>query len=212
MEFIFFICKELVKNMLMKVVKLVGFAIIFCYILLIVGREFLVISEEPKKADVIIVLSGGVGRLEKAVELYHAGYGDYLMLSRANVPGMTAERAIELGVPKKRLILEEKATSTYNTGIYTKDLMENNQLTSAIIVSSDYHMRRTKLSFERVFKDTEIERTYVASRQVMSDSLVMNKSEIHYTLSELTNTSATAWECIILLICRGCLSLVEFCE
>ncbi|AXI10312.1 YdcF family protein [Oceanobacillus zhaokaii] len=186
MEFIFFICKELVKNMLMKVVKLVGFAIIFCYILLIVGREFLVISEEPKKADVIIVLSGGVGRLEKAVELYHAGYGDYLMLSRANVPGMTAERAIELGVPKKRLILEEKATSTYNTGIYTKDLMENNQLTSAIIVSSDYHMRRTKLSFERVFKDTEIERTYVASRQVMSDSLVMNKSEIHYTLSELT--------------------------
>jgi uncharacterized SAM-binding protein YcdF (DUF218 family) len=186
MEFIFFICKELVKNVLMKVVKLGGFAIIFCYILLIVGREFLVISEEPKKADVIIVLSGGVGRLEKAVELYHAGYGDYLMLSRANVPGMTAERALELGVPKERLILEEKATSTYNTGIYTKDLMENNQLTSAIIVSSDYHMRRTKLSFERVFKDTEIERTYVASRQVMSDSLVMNKSEIHYTLSELT--------------------------
>jgi uncharacterized SAM-binding protein YcdF (DUF218 family) len=186
MEFIFFICKELVKNMLMKVVKLGGFAIIFCYILLIVGREFLVISEEPKKADVIIVLSGGVGRLEKAVELYHAGYGDYLMLSRANVPGMTAERAIELGVPKERLILEEKATSTYNTGIYTKDLMESYQLTSAIIVSSDYHMRRTKLSFERVFKDSEIERTYVAARQVMSDSLVMNKSEIHYTLSELT--------------------------
>ncbi|RDW15420.1 YdcF family protein [Oceanobacillus chungangensis] len=99
---------------------------------------------------------------------------------------MTAERAIGLGVPEEQLILEEQATSPYNTGIYTKDLMEMHQLESAIIVSSDYHIRRTKLASERVFKDTEIERTYVAARIVMGDSLVMNKNEIHYTLSELT--------------------------
>lgn len=41
--------------------------------------------------------------------------------------------------------------------------MEKYDLTSAVVVTSDYHTRRTKLIFERVFKESEIELTYVAS-------------------------------------------------
>ncbi|WP_170138896.1 hypothetical protein [Oceanobacillus chungangensis] len=49
--------------MLRKVVKTGIVVVIICYLVLLMGREFLVISGEPKKADVIIVLNGGVGRL-----------------------------------------------------------------------------------------------------------------------------------------------------
>ncbi|OKL36433.1 hypothetical protein [Domibacillus mangrovi] len=43
-----------------------------------------VVEEEPKKADMIIVLSGA-GRLEKATDLYKERYAEYVLLSVKSV-------------------------------------------------------------------------------------------------------------------------------
>ncbi|WP_063975153.1 YdcF family protein [Domibacillus aminovorans] len=157
----------------------------------IFGKYFLIVNEEPKKVDVIIALSGDAGRLEKAVDLYKKDYSDYVMLSVASEEGLRAQQAIELGVLDAALLLEDEATSTYTNAVYSKDLMELYHLRSAIVVSSDYHMRRVKLIFERVYKDSGIELTYVASQR--NDQVwYKDWTNIRYTFNEFVKLPAYA--------------------
>lgn len=67
--------------MLKRIIILCG---ILLFIMMIVksAGNFLVVDEKPEKSDVIIVLSGGEGRLEKGVALYKAGFAPFLLLSR----------------------------------------------------------------------------------------------------------------------------------
>ncbi|MBC9785362.1 YdcF family protein [Heliobacterium chlorum] len=130
--------------------------------------DFLVLADEPTKADAIIVLSGDDGgRTERAVELYHQGYAPYIILSGGRVYQETTmaelmqKHAIKLGVPKEAIILENKSSSTYQNAAHSKEIMEKYQFKSAIVVSSNYHMRRTKLVFEQVFQGTSDVFAYV---------------------------------------------------
>ncbi|WP_245975461.1 YdcF family protein [Oceanobacillus chungangensis] len=146
-------------------------------LILILGRKYLVVNEKPKKADVIIVLSGGPGRLEKGAELFKRGDADQLMLTNSNDSGTTAKEAMELGVPKDKLILEDKAISTHTNALYTLEKMREHQLTSAIIISSDFHMRRTKYIFSKVYENTGIELTFIAS-PYLRNSIIMEGWEV----------------------------------
>nr|WP_106784420.1 YdcF family protein [Lysinibacillus timonensis] len=148
---------------LKKIVLSVSLLFIIFFYFVIFSRGFLVVNEKPVKSDVIIVLSGGPGRIDKGAELYHQGFAEYVLLSNSNARYSTKADAIELGVPESQLILEEEATSTYTNATYSKMFMEERGLTSAIVVSTDFHMRRTKLTFDRVFEDTEVKLTYVAA-------------------------------------------------
>ncbi|MCP3761391.1 YdcF family protein [Domibacillus sp. A3M-37] len=157
---------------------IVGFVVLFP-----LARLFLVVNEEPKNADVIIALSGDVGRLEKAADLYHEGYADQVMLSLANEAGMTVEEAVAFGVSEQDLLLEEEATSTYTNALYTKEMMVEKGFDSAIVVSSDYHMRRVKLVFEHVYRDSGIELTYVSSLR-NGQAWYWDKQNILFTAKE----------------------------
>ncbi|RHW39551.1 YdcF family protein [Lysinibacillus yapensis] len=148
-----------IKNF-MRFVILIVFLV---FIWLLFGKDFLVVNEKPKNSDVIIVLSGGSERLEKAAGLYHSGYADYVLLTNSNASGTTKEKAMALGIPENALIMEGKATSTYTNALFAKDKIDKYSFNSAIVVTSDYHIRRTKLSFDRVFKDSQMEFVYVAS-------------------------------------------------
>ncbi|WP_309089143.1 YdcF family protein [Domibacillus sp.] len=145
---------------IIKRVFYIGIVFLFLFPL---ARSFLVIHEEPKEAEAIIVLSGDKGRLIKAADFYHKGYAGKVMLSNSSEEGMTPEEAAALGVPMKDLLLEEEATSTYTNAVYTKEKMVENDLDSAIVISSDYHMRRVKLVFDHVYRYSGIELTYVSS-------------------------------------------------
>ncbi|KKB40901.1 YdcF family protein [Bacillus thermotolerans] len=146
-----------------KIVKY-GLIIIAVFIIFFPAiRSILVVNEKPEVVDVIIVLSGEAGRLEKAAELYHADYADRVMLSLATEKGTTPEEAVEFGISEKHLILEKKATSTYTNALYTKEKIEEYNINSAIVVSSDYHMQRVELVFDRVYSDSGIKLIYVAS-------------------------------------------------
>lgn len=151
---------------MLRMIKYI-FIILALFIILIVffplARSLLIINEEPKKAEVIIVLSGETGRLEKAAELYHEDYASLIMLSDATEAGTTPKEAVALGIQRQHLILEKEATSTYTNALHTKEKMEEHNLDSAIVVSSDYHMRRVELVFERVYRNSGIDLTYVAS-------------------------------------------------
>lgn len=113
------------------------------------------------KADLIILLSGDSQRMEKVAELYHAGYADKVLLTNAQIPGSTVEYAESFGIPRNNLLTENEATSTYENALYVKNLVLDHGFESALVVTSNYHMRRTRLAYERVFHDTNVSFTYV---------------------------------------------------
>ncbi|MEC0169768.1 YdcF family protein [Paenibacillus graminis] len=130
------------------------------------GR-FLQFNQSPKKADAIIVLSGGTGRIEDAVELYKSGYAPYLLLSNSkeitSTSGDMLQTALALGIPDDAILTEDAALSTYQNAKLTLPIMKQHGFTSAIVVSSDFHMRRVKLLFDHVYNHSGIELTYVGS-------------------------------------------------
>lgn len=144
--------------MLKKIMILFGVLLIIMIIVKSVGN-FLVVDEKPVKSDVIIVLSGGEGRLEKGVTLYKDGFAPYLLLSNGSVEQLY-ERALQLGVPKDSILLENQSTSTLENARFSKEVMLKHQFHSVIVVSSNFHMRRVKVLFDRTFKNSNIQLIY----------------------------------------------------
>ncbi|MDT3428872.1 uncharacterized SAM-binding protein YcdF (DUF218 family) [Paenibacillus forsythiae] len=128
---------------------------------------FLAINQSPQEVDVIIVLSGEDGRVEKAVELYRDGYAPNIILSNATESagelGNMLQAALALGVDREDIITENSARSTYQNAENTLPIMKNRGFVSAIIVSSDYHMRRVRFNFGRCYKGSGIKLIYIGA-------------------------------------------------
>src|SRR5690625_1681272 len=122
-------------------------------------------TDEPVPADVIIMLGGDDrGRLEQAAELYHACYSEYVMISPLSEEyyPQSREFANALAIPDHAIIAENEATSTYTNAVLTLELMDELEFESALVVTSDIHMKRSRLAFERVNED-RFDLTYVAA-------------------------------------------------
>jgi uncharacterized SAM-binding protein YcdF (DUF218 family) len=165
-------------------------AILIC---LIQAGNFLVISESPKKVDIIIVLSGDRGeRLEEGARLFKEGYADEMLISggviynKVTIASLMKQHAIDLKIPVNKIIIEEKADSTYENASFCKEILLKNKYRSAIVVTSNYHMRRTKMIFNRVYKDTGISLTYCASldKVYKPSKWWSNNKSIMMTISE----------------------------
>lgn len=125
------------------------------------------VGETPQTSDVIIVPEGARDRSYKASQLLNEGYStsNQIIASPATDPqGFDARPAYySSGVEDDQLINEDQASSTWTNATNTIDIMEEEGWDSAIIVTSDYHMRRTRLAFERASKDLDMDFTYVSS-------------------------------------------------
>ena len=122
-------------------------------------------TDDPVEADVIIMLGGDdQGRLHKSAELYHAGFADYVMISPIMDKFYSQSRdfANVLGIPDEAIIEETEATSTYTNATLTLEMMEELGMNSAVVVTSDWHLKRSKMIFERM-NDGRYELTYVAA-------------------------------------------------
>jgi uncharacterized SAM-binding protein YcdF (DUF218 family) len=136
-------------------------ALILCLLLVLANAgRWLVINQPPRRADVIIVLSGGPGRTQMGINLYRQGYAPWLLFTDSD--STMKARAVAGGVPAQAVILEDQADSTYGNALYSKALMGQHGLHSAVVVSSDYHMLRARLTFQRVFKNTGVAFTFTA--------------------------------------------------
>ncbi|MBP2114406.1 YdcF family protein [Paenibacillus silagei] len=129
--------------------------------------SFLTLTEGTKQADVIIILSGGGGRVEQGVKLYKEGYAPQLLLSNSKETtgpaGDMRETALSLGIPESAILTEDAAESTYQNAQLTLPIMQEKGFKSAIVVSSDFHMRRVEFIFDHVYKKSGIELTYIGA-------------------------------------------------
>lgn len=127
-------------------------------------------KDEAAPADCIIVLGAGTNgkmpnavfreRLHHALTLYSEGYSEIILLTGGYSPGnkhsdayIAGEYLKALGIPADAILLEEKSTITQENLEYAREIMESEDLSTAIIVSDPLHMKRAM----RMAKDYEIE-------------------------------------------------------
>ncbi len=145
------------------------------YLLSKIGH-FLVFEQEPKKADVIVVLNGrDTERSLAAVDLYNGGYANLIILARGSKqPGCDEfwkrvnkdfdgkiffQRAIEaMGIPETSFkLIGDGVNSTYDEAKATKRFLGENGYKSILLITSKWHSKRAYLTFKSVFKkDREI--------------------------------------------------------
>jgi uncharacterized SAM-binding protein YcdF (DUF218 family) len=121
--------------------------------------DFLVIEDTLAHADIIVVLSGDTKgrRVPTGVELFQEGYADRMVMIGEEIqwntlePEIMREHAVALGISKDDIHVVEQGISTYMQALSMVDLMINEGLESAIVVTSDYHTKRTRYIFRKLF-------------------------------------------------------------
>lgn len=121
--------------------------------------DFLVIEDTLAHADMIVVLSGDTNgrRVPKGVELFQEGYADRMVMIGGEIqwntlePEIMREHAVALGISKDNIHVVEQGISTYMQALSMVDLMIKEGFKSAIVVTSDYHTRRTRYIFRKLF-------------------------------------------------------------
>jgi uncharacterized SAM-binding protein YcdF (DUF218 family) len=130
--------------------------------------EFLVVSDPLEKADAIEVLAGGEAtRCAKAAELFSQGWAPRIVITKSNYPhaieelkryGIRQGEGYEncaailafLKVPKGALtILEGYNESTADEAQKLLKYMEQQHLKRLIVLTSNFHSRRSRLLFRR---------------------------------------------------------------
>lgn len=163
--------------------------VLLCFLLLVVGILFhppwpllarlLVVDDSPKPVDVLITLAGDSERDLYAAELYRQGLARKIIMSGCGTEAVKmATRAVHAGVKEKDVIVESKAESTYQNAIFSRELVLRGNFKSSIVVTSPYHMRRTRLVFERVFKNTGVDLLYCSTKDSGFNTDGLCKSEI----------------------------------
>lgn len=123
-------------------------------------------SDEPVPSDLIVMVGGGeASRMEKAGALFKEGYAEKVLITPVVESGRFAQSsalAVENGIPQSALLLDHEATSTYQNAIITMEMMQERGMTSALVVTSDYHIKRTKYIYDKL-NDGSFEFRYISS-------------------------------------------------
>jgi uncharacterized SAM-binding protein YcdF (DUF218 family) len=119
----------------------------------------------PRVSDAIVVISGDeqLARFAEGVNLYERGFGKYLVFSGAAFDNGTSNAdvmralAVQQGVPDSAILDEPQGEDTWGNAVYTRDLLQQHKLRSAILVTSPYHARRAKLTFDTAYAGSGIQ-------------------------------------------------------
>lgn len=133
--------------------------------LLTAAGRFLIIADPLERADVIVVLAGGRAdeRVGQAAALYKQGLAPLVLLSGGeqlmgiSVPELLRRQALAHGVPASALLYESSSTSTAEQARFLRPLLEGRGVRRAIVLTSSYHTRRTRLLFRRIFRGSPVD-------------------------------------------------------
>ena len=150
--------------------------------------------DEKSPSDVAIVLGAAVWdgevspvyreRINHAITLYEEGFVDFIILtggfgedSYKSDSQIAKEYALSQGVPEEIILTEEKSTITEENLEFSKEIMVEKNLRTAIIVSDPLHMKRSML----MAKDYNINALSSPTTTSMYKSL---KTKISFLLRE----------------------------
>jgi uncharacterized SAM-binding protein YcdF (DUF218 family) len=117
-------------------------------------QPFLCVDSGPVKADVIIVLGGGLHeRPERAAELFKAGVAPRIIVTGLGDDEIHRRQLIAAGVPAQLIEVEPNSRTTEENAEFTIRLLRAEKIHSAILVTSWYHSRRALRCFEHYAPD-----------------------------------------------------------
>ena len=123
------------------------------------AAEMLVKKDEMKPADVIVVLAGEQEeRVLYGIKLFKDDWARKDRIIMAGGPlvwkytwaSLMKEQAESLGIPGKKILIEDTSRSTEEDALYTKEILKKHGFKSIILVTSPYHSRRAALIFKKV--------------------------------------------------------------
>ena len=142
--------------------------VVFCAVLYLARGPILrftaeawIIEDPLGKADALIVLSDDnfyADRATRAAELFREGKAPLIVASgrrlrpNAGIAELMEHDLIERGVPKEKIVrLPQDADSTREEAEAVLRLVKERKWHSVILVTSNYHTRRARYIFRRVF-------------------------------------------------------------
>ena len=192
--------------------KVLFLAIFLLLVLLFTGGcrhtgEWLAREDVPPKADALILLMGSFPeRVLQAVDLYHEGIADRLIIvfesmgpyqileSRGagviRTTQQARDAAVALGIPDSCItLLPGDARSTLDEALAIRNYLTGNQsMDTLVLVSSPAHMRRAYMIFRTVLHSSEINAYIGCSPSTYSsfnaDRWWRRKEDIQSVLSE----------------------------
>jgi len=106
----------------------------------------------PPGADVIIVLTGDRGRVEKGLRLLRDGLAGTLIIS-----GVHRDAGLDAIFPsgveprlRKRIILEKSSKNTYQNAVEARGIVVEKGFKSIVLLTSWYHIKRAEYIFRGV--------------------------------------------------------------
>jgi uncharacterized SAM-binding protein YcdF (DUF218 family) len=147
------------------------FLVVFCLViyaarqpLLRLAGESWVVDEQLEPADAIVVLSDDnffADRATRASELFRQRIAPTVVASgrrlrpSAGISELMEHDLVERGVPKERVVrFPHDADSTREEAQALSTLVAEQGWRNVVVVTSNYHTRRARYIFERVFPDT----------------------------------------------------------
>lgn len=118
--------------------------------------KYLSPSNTPQKADVIVVASGSDDRIFHAIDLYKANVAPKIIVTGAAQKGPVSDAAAmsviaqSHGIPAEAIMIEERATDTYENALYANEIIQKNKFKNIVLVTSPYHQRRLYETFKSI--------------------------------------------------------------
>lgn len=145
-------------------------------------------------ADAIIAVSGGdtKARTQEAIDLFKDGWGDILIFSGAALDKsgpsnaeVMRQQAIDQGVSPGVIRIDEDSDTTAENASNTAEILREEEASSAIIVTSSYHAKRTQLEFEQQAPNVDIRVSPVSTDRQWSNIWWTTPYGWYLALSEL---------------------------
>ncbi len=113
----------------------------------------------PPRADGIVALTGGGGRVELALRLLADGRADHLLISgvggAADFPALAKLAGVDPGLGA-HVTLGRAAASTHGNAAETADWASERNIRSLIVVTAGYHMPRAMAELGRALPDVAL--------------------------------------------------------
>jgi hypothetical protein len=176
------------------------FLILFALALFFYSPRYLILRTPPVKSDVVVLLLGSINkeRAEEAYRLISEGYAATLFVPAKKKTFNISDNG-NLSHYIKRLSNQNWLTpkrenkqnyrfheNTHLEIIAAKSMMDSSNFTSAIFVSSPYHLRRIKIIADRVFRGKAHQLSFIPSNNSEKDETlwVLHKNDLTMVVSE----------------------------
>jgi uncharacterized SAM-binding protein YcdF (DUF218 family) len=119
-------------------------------------HELLCIDDGERRADVLVVLGGGMAeRHRRAAELFHEGVAPRILVTGNGKAETRIQELTKAGVPEQAIQEEWRATSTKDNALLAIPLLRENRAKAVVIVTSWYHSRRALQCFRHFAPDIQ---------------------------------------------------------